>query len=301
MILYYNEASAPLYGVIYSRATAGQVWSAVAGAMVAYSAGDHANYAILATYAAGDRYTFTPPTALPTGDYDVLVYYRVGGSAAVDDTQVQTLRLNNGATVEASDSNSTEVAGLTTLRAINEMLGAIGESPVVQLDTGGSSEAADAERILGEVNEETQTEQRWNFNTEVLTLARDSDNKIPLSGNYLRVDATNPATNYVRRGTFLYDLDENTYIFADGVDVEVTRLIAFEECPPSFKKFVTVTAKLRFQKEVQGSRTQDALLTPEFYKARRAALDDDANDDDGNVLNHSTAAEVLGRPWFSRS
>jgi hypothetical protein len=300
MLIYYNEASAPLYGVIYSRGTAGQVWDTVAGAMAAYSAGSHANYAILLTYVAGDRFTFTPPASLPTGDYDVLIYYRVGGSPAVDDTHVDTQRLNNGASTETDDSSGGGVAGLTTLRAVNEMLGAIGESPVVQLDSGGSSEVADAERILGEVNEEVQTGQRWNFNTEVIELARDSDNKIPLSANYLRVDPVNPAIDAIRRGAFLYDKSNNTYIFDSSLDCDVTRLIPFEDCPPSFKKFVTVVAKVRFQKEIQGSRTQDALLTPDYYAARRAALDDDANDDDGNMLNHSTAREVLGRSWFTR-
>ena len=298
MQIYFNEASAPLYGVIYSRGTAGQVWSTVAAAMAAYSAGSHANYAILLTYDGGDRSTFTAPTALPAGDYDVLIYYRVGGSAAVDDTHIQTQRLNNGAVADTDDSSSGSVAGLTTLRAVNEMLGAIGESPVVQLDAGGSSLVADAQRILEETNEEIQSTMEWDFNSETLDLARDSDNKIPLSANYLRVDATNKGLQTVRRGAFLYDKEDNTYVFDDDVEAEVVRLIPFEDCPVSFKKFVTVSAKLRFQKEIQGSRTQDALISPDFYSARRAALDEDQKSADGNMLNHPAAIEILGRPRY---
>lgn len=300
MQIYFNETSAPLYGVIYSRSEAGKVWSTVAGAMVTYSAGSHADYAILLTADGGDRYTFTAPTGLAAADYDVLIYYRVGGSPAVDDTHIQTHRLNTGAVTTEDDNSSGSVAGLSTLEAVNEMLGAIGESPVVQLDSGGSSLVADAQRILEAVNRDMQTTMRWHFNTEILDLARDSDNKIPLSANYLRVDAVNTTIDVVRRGAFLYDLKENTYVFSAEVEAEVTRLIPFEDSLPAFKQFVTVAAKIRFQKEVQGSRGQDALLQSDFYAARRAALDEDAHNYDGNMLNHEAAVGILGRPRIHR-
>lgn len=90
MQIYFNEDAAPLYAVIYSRGTPGQVWDPTATAMATYAAIDHADYKIALTYNGGDSYSLAIPTDLPSGAYDILIYYQLGGTAAVNDTHIQT-------------------------------------------------------------------------------------------------------------------------------------------------------------------------------------------------------------------
>ena len=49
------------------------------------------------------------------------------------------------------------------LDAINEMLAAIGESPVTTLDEDGSADVANARRILNRINRQIQSK-GWAFN-----------------------------------------------------------------------------------------------------------------------------------------
>lgn len=67
------------------------IWSTVAGAFVAYSAGDWANYDIAMTEQSGSgTYFGTWPDVVTAGFYDFTVYQRLGGSPASSDTLVGT-------------------------------------------------------------------------------------------------------------------------------------------------------------------------------------------------------------------
>lgn len=55
---------------------------------------------------------------------------------------------------------------MTTLEAVNRILRAIGEVPVSTLDTGGTSEAAEAETFLGDSRAKI-LKRGWSFNTDL--------------------------------------------------------------------------------------------------------------------------------------
>ena len=42
----------------------------------------------------------------------------------------------------------------------------------------------------------------------------DVDGKIPVPSNTLRIDPSDPSTNYVERSGFLWDVENNTFVFS---------------------------------------------------------------------------------------
>jgi len=105
------------------------------------------------------------------------------------------------------------LAGMTTLRAVNQILRAVGIQPVAALDTGGYSDAAEAERYLDEAGEAVQS-QGWPENTEDNVSLNQSDIRIPIgaiTGTYVNgetVTETGSAAtgrlNYVVASSYMY-------------------------------------------------------------------------------------------------
>jgi hypothetical protein len=240
------------------------------------------------------------PLDIGQGTYDVFYYEQAGGTPSVSDDLLadrpsDVIAWGTGASPQTT-TPTISIAGLTKLRAVNQMLGSVGESPVNSLDTGGSSDAARAEAILDEVNEQIQ-EQGWHCNTErEVSLAVDTDGYIPLAANALRVDATGSSAtlDVARRGAYLYNITDDTFVWTAAVTVDIVRLLAFEDLTPALKRFVASEASLRFEKEVQGKVQQQAVLRDEWQKYRTTALREDARNSNSTMLSNPTARRIMG-------
>ena len=147
-------------------------------------------------------------------------------------------------------ANATSNLAVTTeLEAINTMLRAVGESPISDLDEPQLVTAVNAKSTLRRVSRAVQT-RGWHFNTEKqFPFARDTDSKIPVGANVVRIDTDGPdrAKSVARRGKFLYDLDEHTFVFTADVKCEVTFVLSFEDIPEAARNFITVAAAREFQ------------------------------------------------------
>ena len=106
----------------------------------------------------------------------------------------------------------------TELEAVNTILSTIGEAPLSTLTGSLPVDGTMAKSVLNEINREVQS-MGWHFNTHYKsTLSKDSNNKIPLANNVLRVEL-NPYQHsksdfdIVQRNNFLYNLSTNTDIF----------------------------------------------------------------------------------------
>ena len=74
------------------------------------------------------------------------------------------------------------------LQAVNTILSAIGEAPINSLTGTLPIDATQAKNILVEISREVQAA-GWHYNSFYkFTLSRDTDNKIPLAENIMRVD-----------------------------------------------------------------------------------------------------------------
>ena len=132
------------------------------------------------------------------------------------------------------------------LAAINDMLAAIGESPVSSLEGDPNADVANARRILNQVNREIQA-RGWTFNIEEgATLSPDSfSGLIEYLPNYLRITTTG-GTVYVNRGGYVYDRSTKTDVFTSDITVDLIRLKDFSEMPECFRSYIVVKASRRF-------------------------------------------------------
>ena len=102
----------------------------------------------------------------------------------------------------------------TELEAVNTILSTIGEAPLNTLSGSLPVDGTIAKNVLSEVAREVQSE-GFHFNTHYkVTLSRDTDNKIPLATNVVRVELdpnkqSKSSYDIVQRDGFLYNLAKN--------------------------------------------------------------------------------------------
>ena len=136
----------------------------------------------------------------------------------------------------------------TELSAVNNILGAIGQSPLTTLNFD-NPEVAFIFNLLRDANVDTQAE-GWHFNTEKhVKYTPDSvTGKIAIGNDILSMDVHDNHIrreyNLVRRNGFLYDKQDHTDDFStiDSIDLDVVRLYNFEDLPIVFRRFITYRA-----------------------------------------------------------
>jgi hypothetical protein len=132
------------------------------------------------------------------------------------------------------------------LQAVNDMLAAIGESPVSSLEGDPNADVANCRRILAQVNREVQSK-GWTFNIEEgAELLPDAFSKlIEYLPDYLRL-TTSGGTLYINRGGFVYDRTAKTDTFTNSIQVDLIRLKQFSEMPECFRSYIVAKASRRF-------------------------------------------------------
>ena len=139
------------------------------------------------------------------------------------------------------------------------MLTAIGQAPVVSLDTS-NPEIATALSILDSVNREVQGE-GWHFNTEIkYPFTPNSNDEIIIPDNVLQL-SDNKYENVqqyqtVIRGGKLYDKISHSFTtwLVSPVLCDVVWLLQFEDLPQVFKDYITQRAARVFAGSVVGSK-----------------------------------------------
>jgi len=148
------------------------------------------------------------------------------------------------------------------LSAVNDMLAAIGESPVSSLEGDPNADVANCRRILKQVNREIQSK-GWTFNIEEdAQLVPDSfSHLIHYLDDYLKITTG----SYTNRGGFLYDRTNKTDQFTDSVTVSLVRLREYDQMPECFRSYVVAKASRRFNirffgaGEIEGSLQEQEL------------------------------------------
>lgn len=146
------------------------------------------------------------------------------------------------------------------LDAINDMLAAIGEPAVLQLDEG-NADVSNAMRILQRVNRQIQAK-GWNFNiNESAVLVPDlSDQRIKYLPTYLRVMTTGATSYYSNMGGYLYDLSTQSTTFTSPITVELVELKPYSEMPVVFRDYIVTKASREFNAKFFGSPEAEQYL-----------------------------------------
>ena len=180
------------------------------------------------------------------------------------------------------------------------MLDAIGEDPVSSLESG-LPDADNAIRFLDRVTQKVLAA-GWHVNRdEDVTLAADENGEIPVPEAALRIDTTGTDCDVdvvarTKPGTsnrFLWDRGEQTFTIGRSLQVDVVKLLDFDELTPELAIYIAARATLEFQDGEITSVALAQLLTDEKNDAWAALQDAEAETEDSNVLRQSPHSRYI--------
>ena len=192
----------------------------------------------------------------------------------------------------------------TELSAVNNILGAIGQSPLTTLNFD-NPEISFIYNLLRDANVDTQAE-GWHFNTEKhVKYTPDSvTGKIAIGNDILSMDVHDNHIrreyNLVRRNGFLYDKQDHTDDFSsiDSIDLDVVRLYNFEDLPIVFRRFITYRASAAAATQLVANPNLVRLLTNQASLARAALQEYECNQGDHSMFGFpdNTTYQTY-QPW----
>ncbi len=181
------------------------------------------------------------------------------------------------------------------LDAVNDLLAAIGESPVSTLEGDSNADVVNARRILNKVNRTVQSK-GWTFNIEEVTLQPDTFSKlIPWLPTYLdiQVSGGNP---YKNRGGYVYDRVNKTDEFTAPITVNMIQLIPFSEMPTQFRDYIIVKSARIFNRNFFGAPEVDESLAGEEAEAHIAITEWELDYGNFNIYNNDPfVSSAVGR------
>jgi len=193
-------------------------------------------------------------------------------------TSVVTATFNDATLATASSS--------ATLEAVNRMLEAIGEPNASALDTGGTSDAGQAEAMLDRVTKDVLSNGPnelggWCVNTHLEKVyTPNSSDQIEIPSTIISIERSSTGDKYTYRNGLLYDPKEESYTFTDTVKLNVIEDIDFEDLSYKLRRYIAVKAAFEFQRWKKRGQYDDALAreTMLHYKAEAEQEDQDLSD-----------------------
>ena len=184
----------------------------------------------------------------------------------------------------------------TELSAVNQILGAIGQSPVTSLDYT-NPEVSYVYQLLQECTRDIQNE-GWVFNRELaVPFTPDENDNIVFQSDMLRLDVSgdyiNRNTNVVQRNGKLYDKVQHTYKFnkennlvnSDGkVYLDVTWLFSYDDLPQTFKRYAIARSQVRAATQLVSNAQLFGMLQQQEQMARAACMEYECNQGDYTMM-----------------
>jgi hypothetical protein len=221
----------------------------------------------------------------------------------------------------------TSIAPTTELEAVNEMLAAIGEEPISNLDTETRVDVEIAVNFLRSNIREVLTV-GWKFNTDFeWRIAKDGNNKFPVPSQpdsttwemlafnvTKRVDqqgdlpekqedgtfSTTPTRlDIVRRGLFFYDRIQNKFDFGDATDrpqifIDIVWSMDFTDMPETARKYIVVRSTRQFCGRLLDSPNRVKYTEQDELQALLNLRKDQKPDRQRNIINNADVARALG-------
>ena len=189
----------------------------------------------------------------------------------------------------------------TELSAVNNILGAIGQAPLTELNFE-NPEVSFIFNLLRDANVDTQAE-GWHFNTEKhVKFAIDANGKIAIGNDILSMDLhdnqARRTSNLVRRNGFLYDKQDHTDVFTADLDLDVVRLYNFEDLPVIFRRYITYRASRVAATKLVANPQLVKLLAQQEALARAALMEYECNQADHSMFGfEDNSAYQTYQPW----
>ena len=187
------------------------------------------------------------------------------------------------------------------LEAVNTILSTIGEAPLNSLSGSLPVDGTVAKNVLSEVAREVQS-QGWHFNTHYkATLTRDTDNKIPVASNVVRVELdptlySKSSYDIVQRDAYIYNLAKNTNIFDTNFDnVTIVYLLPFDEIPEQAKRYITIRSARIFHDRTLGANTLHKFSQEDELKALSILKQAESSTGDYTIFDTPEQAYTITR------
>ena len=189
----------------------------------------------------------------------------------------------------------------TELSAVNAILGAIGQAPVTEL-VFDNPEISFIYNLLRDANVDTQGE-GWHFNTEKhVPYNPDSNKKIAIPSNILRMDVTNQwskkLTNVVRRNGYLYNKFTHSDEWEGEVLLDTVTLYPFDDLPTPFKRYITYRASRMAATQLVANPQLVQLLAGQEQQARASLMEYECNQGNHSMFNFPEQSSYQTyQPW----
>ena len=94
----------------------------------------------------------------------------------------------------------------------------------------------------------------------------DTDSKIPLAENIMRVDLDNSkystgTYDVIKQGTFLFNKVENTFVFDKALEANVVLYLDFTDLPENARRYITIRSSRIFQDRTIGGASLHKFST----------------------------------------
>ena len=192
----------------------------------------------------------------------------------------------------------------TELSAVNNILGAIGQSPLTTLNFD-NPEISFIYNLLRDANVDTQAE-GWHFNTEKhVTYSPDANKHIVIGNDILSMDFHNNYTkrthDLVRRNGRLYDkmsASDQKDEFDSDIHLDIVKVYPFEDLPIVFRRFITYRAATAAATQLVANPNLVKLLGNQASLARAALQEYECNQGDHSMFGFpdNTTYQTY-QPW----
>ncbi len=188
----------------------------------------------------------------------------------------------------------------TELESVNTILSTIGEAPLSTLTGSLPVDGTTAKNILSEISREVQSA-GWHFNSHYkVDLSRDSNNKIPIGTDVLRVELNNKydksSYDVVQRDSYLYNLAKNEETFEqDFEDNTLVYLLDFVKLPEQARRYITIRAARVFHDRTLGANTIHKFSSEDEARSLAVMRQAEAATADNNIFNSYLANYTVGR------
>jgi hypothetical protein len=181
----------------------------------------------------------------------------------------------------------------TELNVVNALLKVIGESPVNEIDLG-HPDVVTALLTWEEYSSELQSNSWW-YNKETWALVAQTNGTVIISSDVIAIDG--PNTNYIKKGSLLYDMEYHTYDFTDATAEDLTlNLITqwdIEELPPVMYNYILSRSKLSMLVDLAFDANKEKKLEKEVEVRRFLAQKHQIRFSGPNARNTYTARDLL--------
>lgn len=191
------------------------------------------------------------------------------------------------------------VTQTTELTAVNDMLSAIGDTPVNSLTGLVTPTVTIARNILAMENRKLQSK-GWHFNTDYdYRLTPDTDGIIWVPANMLKVDLRvelyGLSYDPVIRNGKLWDKKNRTFVWPEAIEAQIRWLFPFDELPETAKQYIMIRAGRVFVDRMVGDDSVIIFTRNDEELAWASLREEEADQADYNIFDNIDVAPTLLR------